>query len=118
VVVPLTSTESASPIPDAQNPVSYTVTVNDNGKTFTLRVGDNILLNLGADMYDWNVSVDNPSVISLRMGVLAIQGSQGIFDAHAPGSATLTAVGNPKCINLTPPCMMPSMLFNVTVIVQ
>lgn len=101
-----------------QGSSSDTVTLNDNGKTLNLRVGDSFLLNLGADVYDWDVAIDDQSVISLHMGVLVVKGAQGIFDAHTPGTANLTAVGNPQCLNSNPPCMMPSIMFKITVIVQ
>ncbi len=97
---------------------SDTVTLNDNGKTLNLRVGDSFLLNLGTDVYDWDVAIDDQSVISLHMGVLVVKGAQGIFDAHTPGTANLTAVGNPQCLKSNPPCMMPSIMFRITVIVQ
>ena len=117
VIVP-TSTNTANTVPQIQNTTSYTVVLGDNSKTFNLHVGDSLLLNLGADVYDWDVSIDDQSVVSLRMGVLVIQGAQGLYDAHAPGTAIFTAAGNPKCHSATPPCMMPSILFRVMIIVQ
>lgn len=114
IVVALpTSTDSINTLPDHPSPAAYAVTLNDNGGTFNLRVGDNILLDLGVEMYDWNVGIDNPSALNRRIG-----DAQIIFDALSSGTANLTAVGNPKCINSTPPCMMPSILFEITIIVQ
>ena len=69
-------------------------------------------------MYEWNVTVDNQNVVALKMGVLVIKGAQGLFDALAPGTATLTAVGDPLCRKSTPPCMIPTILFKVTLVVQ
>jgi hypothetical protein len=94
------------------------VTLQDNGRTFTMKAGDSFLLNLGTDMYDWTVSIDNENVLHLKMGVMVIQGAQGIYDALAPGTATLTATGDPLCRQTRPPCMMPSILFSVTVVVE
>jgi hypothetical protein len=102
-----------STMPDNQNPASYTITLDDNGKTINMRVGDSFLLNLGADVYDWGVNVDNQSVISRRTG-----DAQIIFDAINSGTANLTATGNPKCHSSSPPCMMPSIMFRIVVVVQ
>ena len=94
------------------------ITRPENGKTFTMKVGDSFLLNLGTNIYDWTVSIDNDNVLRMKMGVMVIQGAQGIYDALAPGTATLTAVGNPRCLQSNPPCAMPTILFRVTVIVE
>ncbi|MBI5353582.1 MAG: hypothetical protein HZB50_13150 [Chloroflexi bacterium] len=107
-----------TPQPDI-TPTSNTITLNDNGKTiYFLHPGDSFLLNLGTDTYDWNVNIDNQSVLSLHLGASIIRGAQGIFDAQAPGTAILTADGTPKCFNSNPPCMMPSIIFTITVVVQ
>lgn len=103
---------------NVQAALPQTITMNDNGKTFTAKVGDSFLLNLGADIYNWEASVDDQSVLALKMGVMVIKGAQGIFEALQPGTALLTAVGNPKCLDSDPPCGMPSVLFRITVIVQ
>ncbi len=95
-----------------------TVTLQENGQTFTMRVGDGFLLNLGDDVYNWDLSIDNQSVLALRKGVMVIKGAQGIFDAQAAGTAVLTAAGRPQCLDATPPCGMPTILFKVTVIVE
>jgi hypothetical protein len=94
------------------------ITLEDKGKTFTFQIGDSFLLNLGDGVYEWTVTVDNQDVVALKVGVLVIKGAQGIFNALAPGTATLTAVGDPLCRKLTPPCMIPTILFKVTLIVQ
>ena len=94
------------------------VTLSDNGKTFVMHVGESFLLNLGMDIYDWTVEVDNQNVLHREMNVMVIRGAQGIYIAQTPGTAILTASGNPLCQQSKPPCMMPSLLFRVTVIVQ
>lgn len=94
------------------------ITLEDKGKTFKLKVGDSFLLNLGTDVYDWTVTVDHESVLRLKMGVMVIRGAQGIYDALAPGTATLSATGNPLCLQSNPPCAAPSILFTITVIVE
>jgi hypothetical protein len=94
------------------------ITLVDNGKTFLVHPGDGFLLNLGMDVYDWSVTIDDQNVISREKGVMPIRGAQGIYQAMAPGQAVLSAVGDPLCRNSTPACMLPSMMFQVTVIVQ
>ncbi len=94
------------------------VTLEDNGKTFNFHVGDAFLLNLGNEVYDWDVTIDNQNVIALKVGVTVIKGAQGLFDALSSGTAMLTAVGDPLCRKSAPPCGMPTILFKVTLIVQ
>ena len=87
----------------------YEATITDNGKTFNMKIEDNLKLSLDPG-YDWStVSVSNTNVIVF---------TQSIYQARASGTATLTATGNPKCLNSTPPCGMPSMMFMIMVIVQ
>ena len=102
----------ANPLPEGG------ITLEDKGKTFNMKVGDSFLLNLGTDIYDWTVTVDNENILHLKMGVMVIRGAQGIYDALALGTATLSAIGNPVCLQSSPPCTMPSILFSVTLIVK
>lgn len=105
-------------LPPNDNPIPKGgITLRDGGKTFSMRIGDSFLLNLGSAAYEWNVTVDNENVISLKKGVLVIQGAQGIFQALALGTATLSASGDPFCLKSKPACAMPSILFTVTLVV-
>ena len=94
------------------------VAFSENGKTFTMRVGESFLLNLGTDVYDWTVEVDRQDVLQRDMGVTVIQGAQGIYVAQAPGTAILTANGDPLCLQSKPPCKMPSISFSIILIVE
>jgi hypothetical protein len=94
------------------------VTLADNGKTFLVHPGESFLLNLGMDVYDWTVNVDNQNVLSREKNVMVIRGAQGIYQAAVPGQAVLNAVGNPLCRSSTPACMQPALLFEITIIVQ
>lgn len=94
------------------------VILEDNGKTFNLQVGDSFLLNLGIETYDWTVTVDNENIMHMKTGVLVIKGAQGIYDALAPGTAVLSATGDPLCRKSKPACGAPSILFTITVIVK
>jgi hypothetical protein len=116
MATPAAGSSNTPPAGQTSSPAS--ITLDDRGKTFTFQVGDSFLLNLGDDAYEWTVTVDNQDVVALKMGMMVIKGAQGIFDALAPGTATLTAVGDPLCRKSTPPCMIPTILFKVTLIVQ
>jgi len=94
------------------------ITFDDKDKTFNLKVGDSFLLNLGMDVYDWTVSTDNENVLRMRMGVMVIKGAQGIYEALAPGTAILTATGDPHCRQSKPACGIPSIIFTVTIIAK
>lgn len=92
-------------------PISFAIeaTMADNGRTFIMKVGDQLRLDLDMS-YDWSAfSISNPTVI--------VGGQEGLF-ALGAGTATLTTVGNPDCLNSTPPCGMPSILYSITVVVQ
>jgi len=71
------------------------VTKTDNGKTFILHPGECFLLNLGTDVFDWSVNIDDQNVLAMVKGVMVIRGAQGIYQAADPGQAVLTAVGTP-----------------------
>lgn len=116
-VVPLTPDSNGDGV-NVQTALPQSITMTDNGKTFSAKVGDSFLLNLGADVYNWEVSVDNQNVLALKMGVMVVKGAQGIYDVLQPGTAILTAVGDPLCRQTAPPCGMPSVLFKITVVVQ
>jgi hypothetical protein len=91
------------------SPTTYEATLADNGKTFVMKVGDKLKINLDYS-YVWSLtSISNPAVIA---------GAQDGYFALASGSATLSITGNPECLNSTPPCGMPSIMYTITVIVQ
>ena len=93
----------------ASTSTTYEATIMDNGKTFSMKVGDFLKLKLDQG-YDWSgVSVSDPGVLG---------GAQDAYKALAGGTSTLTAFGDPKCLKSTPPCGMPSIMFSITVIVQ
>lgn len=94
------------------------ITLPDNGKTFIVYPGESFLLNLGMDVFNWTVNIDNQNVISREKNVMAIRGAQGVYQANSPGQAVLSAVGDPFCRATKPACMAPSILFQVTIIVQ
>ena len=90
------------------------ITLEDSGKSITLKTGQSFLLKLGED-FEWNVEVDNQDVVSRALNIMVIRGAQGVYEAHAPGHATLTAVGDPPCLHSDPPCKIHSTLFTLDI---
>ena len=81
----------------------------DNGKTFVMNIGDKIRINLDYG-YGWSTISDfTPAVL--------VGAADGYF-AFARGTTTLTMAGDPVCYSSTPPCLKPSILYTITVIVQ
>jgi hypothetical protein len=112
--VPVTQSTSDSPAPAE----TLTVTLADNGKTITLSVGQEFLLFLDQNGMQWTVDIEDQNVVSRVMGVMTINGSQGLFKANQSGQTSLSAVGDLPCRQSVPPCMAPSMLFQIQIIVQ
>jgi hypothetical protein len=91
------------------------ITFDDDGRIFTYAVGDTFMLDLGAGIYDWEISLEDETIFSFKAGE---DGSQGVLEALQPGAVQLTAIGNPKCLKSNPPCAIPTVLFRVTLIVE
>jgi hypothetical protein len=94
-----------------------TVTLDDQGKTIHLAVGESFLLKLGEE-YTWDVSVSDENVLSRVVNITVVRGAQGVYDAHQAGTVTLSATGDPQCRQAQPPCAKPSIQFVVTIVVQ
>ncbi len=92
------------------------ITLDDNGKTIQMSVGESFLLKLG-EQYEWAVTVSDQNVVSRVKYIAVVRGAQGVYDALQAGTATLTATGDPACRQSQPPCMMPSRLFTLTIVV-
>lgn len=93
------------------------VALADNGKTITIQVNETFLLKLG-EGYDWNITIDDQTIINRVVNVMVVRGAQGLYEAHKPGSVTLTAFGDPICRGGTPPCAAPSQRFILHIIVK
>jgi hypothetical protein len=93
------------------------ITLADQGKTISLAVGESFLLDLG-EGYDWTVTVSDQSVIDRVKNIAVIVGAQGVYEALAPGTTTLSATGNPQCSATQMPCPDLAIAFSITVIVH
>lgn len=89
---------------------------NDRG-TVHARVGDRIQIALGAD-YEWRL--DPPDGVVLTRGVqneLLVRGTQAVWTASAPGTATIKATGTVICPS-GQACILIALLFETTVVVS
>lgn len=101
--------------PDASGDGSVkTVTLEQNRQTISLHQGETFLLKLG-EIYQWNIVIDHPEVISRIPNIAVVRGAQGVYRAIQAGTATLSADGDPLCRQSKPACMMPSIRFSVQV---
>jgi len=90
-------------------PFTYDATLADNGRTFYMNIGDKLRLNLDYS-YIWSiVSFSDPAVLA---------GAGDGYFAFTSGTTTLATSGNPECLNSTPPCLAPSIVFMITLVVQ
>lgn len=112
------STETAAPQATLGPDQQLVITQDSDNQTYHLKVGQRFLVNLGMDTFDWNVQIADQTVASLVIGVMVIRGAQGLYEARAPGTTTLTATGDPLCRQSKPACMMPSRVVKVTLVVE
>ncbi|MBM4408317.1 MAG: hypothetical protein FJ038_06930 [Chloroflexi bacterium] len=114
---PSASLSAPTPTISAGPTAARTITLADNGRSVTLAVGDRFQLMLGTD-FDWTLMpVDLLVITRLPDGTLP-PGVQGSYEAVAPGTVKMSAVGDPPCRKVTPPCGAPSILFEVTLVVR
>ena len=119
ITAPLPTGTAPSPTITAVEPTAeeqLIITLDDQGKTFNLAVGQSFLLKLGEE-YTWEVTISDQTVLSRVKGILVVQGAQGVYAAQQAGTVTLTANGDPLCRQAQPQCEAPSIEFQITVVV-
>lgn len=89
------------------------VSLEENGKTVLVRVGDTVEVGLGTG-YQWTVTVDDRNVLE-PLSTMGPSAMPVMLRAKASGSTRLTATGNLPCHSAQPPCLAPSRLFEVRV---
>jgi len=109
---PATLTVTVPPLSTACN-----ITLADDGQTLGFQVGQSFLLFLGAND-NWSATVADQTVVDRVPDIFVIRGAQGLYQARRPGRTLLTATGDPACRQEQPPCAVPSMVFNVQIVVQ
>jgi hypothetical protein len=95
---------------------NQTIPLDKSNKVIHLQVGKKFLLKLDQN-YNWDVNADNQLVVNRVINIMENKSMQWIYKANIPGNATLTATGNPICLQEIPSCKMASLIFRVTVIV-
>jgi hypothetical protein len=93
------------------------ITLADNGKTITYTTGQTFLLYLG-DNYNWSLSITDQNIVSRVKNIATIRGAQGVYNVLQAGTITLSAVGDPPCRDQQPACMLPSIQFQVIIVVH
>jgi plastocyanin len=106
----------AQSTPGTDQTSNQTVTLAQNNQEIYLKKGESFLLKLGNN-YNWNIDINNQTIVSRVINIMVINGAQGIYEAHNTGTATFTAQGDPFCLNSIPRCAMPSILFRVNITV-
>ena len=96
-------------------PHGATVTLADSGRTIVLAQGDLLTVRLIASPMVWAKAVSSDPRVVVSVPEMNPVAGLFVFRASAPGSARVTAVGNPSCY---PQCLMPSRLFYVNVTVR
>jgi hypothetical protein len=94
-----------------------TITLADDGATVSVAVGEQVLVKLGTDLV-WIVQISDPTVLVRVRGVALIVGAQGLYAAAKTGTTLVTAIGDAACRTAVPPCMVPTRLFSVTIVVH
>lgn len=95
-----------------------TVTLNDGEKTIEFNVGDKFILVLNRDPYKWEASVGNTAVLRVADDVLPVLGAIAIFEVVGKGQTGLTALGSLACHSSNPPCLAPSLRFEVNIVAK
>ena len=91
---------------------TVTATLADSGHRYALAVGDLLTVRLPTTTYVWTKAVSSNPRVLVDVPEMNPVGGLYVFRALAPGTARVSAVGNPACY---PQCLMPSRLFVVTV---
>lgn len=94
---------------------TFTITLADNDRTLELYSGDRIILNLSTK-YTWKISTDNQTVLRASNQILEAD-SQAVYESFESGTAILSAIGTPICLQETQSCNAPEINFILHVLV-
>ena len=98
--------------------VGKTITLEDGGTTVRVAVDERVQVVLKKEGFEWTVTVSDPTVLKRLDDVAMVSGAQGVYQALKPGTVKLTAVGDPLCAKARPACGVPSIQFEVTIVVE
>jgi hypothetical protein len=88
---------------------------NDQG-TVQAHVGDRIQIALGTD-FEWRLEPPDGVVLTRGVQNELVRGTQAVWTASAPGTATITATGTVICPS-GKACILIAILFKTTVVVS
>ena len=108
---------NTQPILGSGNGQNQIITLEQSGQIIHLHKGDNFLLKLGKNS-EWNIAIDNQTVLNRVPNIMVMEDAQGIFVARDFGETKLSAVGNPWCLYSEIPCKIHSILFEMKVVVS
>ena len=94
------------------------LTLEDAGKTINLKVGDNFQVLLKKEGFEWTLDAPDPTIISRLADDPIFPGVQGLFQATRAGTTRLSANGELPCHKSTPPCLAPTLGFQVTLLIE
>jgi hypothetical protein len=108
-----TSSESESPVPETV----AAITATDSGRSYTLAPGDETSLRLSSE-YVWSEPDVSGGAVELSpVDYLQDPGfSEWVVRAAAPGTATISSVGEPACAG-QPGCPDEPLRFRITITV-
>ncbi|GEM_PF-1826094 len=109
--------DEESEIPSSDQLEDKIITPEDNDKLIDIKKGERFVVKLDS-AYDWRINIDNQTVVDSDYSDIRYSGSQGVYMAHNSGQAILTGVGDPVCRLSEPPCMAPSILFQLNITVE
>ena len=69
----------------------------DDRKEIHVQVGETVMVAMHEADYNWKLRSTNPAILAPMPGVKLKAGIVGVIRAKAPGSATITLEGSPKC---------------------
>jgi len=92
----------------------HLVTSKDSGRSYTLAVGERLLLSLDPEL-EWTITVSDPAVIDRQPDAAVPAGAQGVYIAKSQGRSTLQGSGTPACRKATPPCDKPTVAFQIKI---
>ncbi len=83
----------------------------------SLSVGDTFTFKLGDD-YLWQIQIGDERVAARVPGLKSEASVLGLYEARAVGKTDLQIAGDPLCLNASPPCGLPSLLFQLTITIR
>jgi len=94
------------------------ITLDDSDQTVEMQVGDRFMVFFQRDVYEFDLSFDDPTLTKRVDDSELLPGAQGVFEAERSGSTTLTGVGSLPCHKSTPPCEAPSIGVQVHLVIH